>query len=90
MVKFNQRKPYRRKSQYEIMQPTSPFWWFDKPTKQWFYTEDPDSIDRRISNFIKCESVREFRRRLKRSPKIKFILTCHLKGHFVTGIGIKK
>jgi len=84
-MKYQAQKGNRIKHTFFDMTTYVPIWW---DGKEW--TADPNRT-KPYSSHCPCDSVRAFRRRLKKAPRgVEFILVSRWKGHDVMGYNTTK
>jgi hypothetical protein len=86
-LKYESKKPQRVK-RYFMGYTTYEEWWYNLTLKKWENNKSPLYS---YSTHAPCNSVKAFRRKLKKAPfGIEFILISRYEGHNVTGIGGNK
>ena len=61
-------------------------WWFNYNTNKW--EQNPKAGEKGYSSHQECNSVKAFRRKLKKAPRgVEFILVSRWVGYNVTGFG---
>lgn len=88
-LKYEAKKRTRIKYRFLGMTTYNLGWWFNYNSNKWEYY--PSAGEKGCSTHQQCNSVRAFRRKLKKAPiGVEFILVSGWIGHDVTGVGSKK
>jgi len=89
-LKYDKQKRGRIKHSFFDMTTFGGNWWFSEKENKWYDTY-PEMLTHGCSSHQPCNSVRAFRRKLKKAPDgVKFKLISGFIGYDVYGVGTNK
>lgn len=87
-MKYQAPKGKRIKHSFHGFTTLEPGWWYDKVNKLWTNDYIFKNKEGSFSTHQPCNSLRAFRRKLKKAPKgVEFVLVSHWVGYDIYGKG---